>query len=85
MTGKLDECVFQIVRAGISQYALHSVIHDQFSMVDDGDFMCDALDFVHVVSREEYCELAFIIELLQICSDMIAGLRVKSHSRFVQE
>ena len=64
----------RLAAAGFGSYdfgRLSSVM--MLAVIDDGDLFGGALDFFHVMRREEDRQASLLIELLHICPDVIAA------------
>src|SRR3989338_1374463 len=54
-------------------------------MIDDGDSVCDAISFLHVVRGEEDGYAFFLVEILHVTPQVIARLRIETDGRLVEE
>ena len=74
----------QEVSSHLTLEVVRGVEGNDLAMVDDGDAVA-VLSLVHVVGREEDGEVLLTAEIANILPDAVAGLRIESQRRLVEE
>lgn len=58
---------------------------DDLSMIDDRYPIGYLFRLFHIMGREEYRDIFFLVQMSDIIPDVIPGLRIQSQGRFIEE